>query len=306
MRDLLTTKQVARALDVSESSIKRWCDKGVIETQYTAGGHRRITMAGVLQFIRSGKYQLVHPEALGLAPTSGQTARVVGRAREQLVEALVAGDDARSRQIAIDLYLAEHAISVICDDVFGAAFEEIGNRWSHGEAEVYQERRGCEITLRVLHELRSLLPPPPPDAPLAIGAAPAGDQYSLGTTMAELVLRDGKWNATSLGDNLPFETLAAAIRQQRPRLFWLSCSHIADVSEFVTGYRQLYDEFGRQVALVVGGFALTEEVRQQMKFAAHCDNMQHLEAFAQTLRSAIAKGNEALSQNKVTDRAANR
>ena len=59
MRDLLTPKQVARAIDVSESSIKRWCDKGVIPTQYTAGGHRRITMADTLEFLRTGKYQLV-------------------------------------------------------------------------------------------------------------------------------------------------------------------------------------------------------------------------------------------------------
>ena len=290
MRDLLSPKQVARALDVSESSIKRWCDKGVIETQYTAGGHRRVTLAGLLGFIRSGKYQLIHPEALGLPPTSGRTTRVVERAFHELIEALIAGDEGRSRQLAIDLYLAEHAVSVICDDVIAAAFREIGKRWSHGDAEVYQERRGCEITLRVLHELRSLLPAPPEQAPVAIGAAPAGDQYSLGTTMAELVLRDGRWNATSLGDNLPFETLAAAIKEQRPRLFWLSCSYIANLSEFLLGYGKLYDEFGAQVAFVVGGFALTEDIRQQMKFAVHCDNMQHLEAFAQTLGNAIANG----------------
>lgn len=289
MRDLITPKQVARAIDVSESSVKRWCDKGVIETQYTAGGHRRITLAGLMEFIRSCKYQLVHPEVLGLPPTSGQTTRVVSRARDQLVEALIAGNEARSRQIAIDLYLAEHAISVICDDVFAAALQQIGDRWSHGDAEIYQERRGCEITMRVLHELRSLLPTPPDDAPLAIGATPSADQYSLGTTMAELVLRDGKWNANSLGGNLPFETLSAAIREQQPQLFWLSCSHIADEREFLSGYHQLYEEYGTQVAFVVGGFALTEQVRKQMKFAIYCENMQRLESFAQTLRGAFAK-----------------
>jgi excisionase family DNA binding protein len=287
MRDLLTPKQVARALNVSESSVKRWCDKGVIPTQYTAGGHRRITMAGILDFVRSGKYELADPEVLGLPATSGQTTRVVDRAREQLVEALIAGDDAVCRQIAIDMYLAEHSISVLCDNVFAAAFREIGERWSCGEAEVYQERRGCEITLRLLHELRAILPAPPADAPLAIGGATAGDQYSLGTTMAELVLRDSKWNAVSLGDNLPFETLAAAIKQHRPRLFWLSCSHITNESEFLAGYSDLYDEFGIEVAFVVGGYALTDKLRQQMKFSAYCDNMQHLEGFAQTLRGAI-------------------
>ena len=288
MPNLLTPKQLARAIDVSESSIKRWCDKGVIPTHYTAGGHRRLAMADVLAFIRNGKLQIVHPEALGLPPTSGQSTRVIGRAREQLVEALVAGDELACRQIAIDLYLAEHSLSVICDDVFAAALREIGQRWACGEAEIYQERRSCEITLRVLHELRALLPQQVASAPLAIGGAASGDQYSLGTAMAELVLRDAKWNAMSLGDNLPFETISVAIRRQRPKLFWLSCSHIADESEFLAGYGKLYDEYGMDVAIVVGGFALNEALRQKMKFSAYCDNMQHLEGFANTLRAAIA------------------
>ncbi len=291
MRDLLTPKHVARAINVSESSIKRWCDKGVIPARYTAGGHRRLAIADVLEFLRAGKYQIVHPEALGLPPTSGQSTRVLSRAREQLVEALIAGDEGRCRQIAIDLYLAEHSISVICDEVFAAAFREIGERWSCGEAEVYQERRGCEITLRVLYELGAILPQPVEAAPQAIGGAASGDQYSLGTTMAELVLRDAKWNAVSLGDNLPFETMSAAIRKHHPKLFWLSCSHIADELEFLSGYGSLYEEFGMDVAFVVGGYALTEKVRRQMKYSAFCDNMQHLEGFAQTLRSASEKTN---------------
>jgi methanogenic corrinoid protein MtbC1 len=289
MRDLLTPKQVARAIDVSESSVKRWCDKGVISTQYTAGGHRRIAISGLIEFLRDRKYELTHPEALGLPPISGQTARVVDRAREQLTTALLDGDEPRCLQIAIDLYLAEHSISVICDEVFAAVFREIGDRWACGDAEVYQERRGCEISLHVLYELRSLLAPPPADAPLAIGGAAAGDQYSLGTSMAELVLRDAKWNAISLGDNLPLETISAAICEYRPKMFWLSCSHIVDESEFLAGYHELYDQFGLDVAFVVGGYALSEEIRQQMKFSAYCDNMQHLEGFAQTLHAAIQK-----------------
>jgi methanogenic corrinoid protein MtbC1 len=289
MRELLTPKQVARALDVSESSVKRWCDKGGIPTQYTAGGHRRIGMPGLIQFVREGKHELVHPEALGLPPTSGQTARVVDRAREQMADALVLGDELRCRQIAIDLYLAHHSISVICDQVFAAAFRDIGDQWHDGSAEIYQERRGCEISLRLLHELRAVLPVPAADAPLAIGGAASGDPYTLGTTMAELVLRDAKWNAVSLGANLPFSTISAAIGKHQPKLFWLSCSHIADEAQFLAGYEQLHEEHGIDVAFVVGGYALEERIRRQMKYTAYCDNMQHLEGFAQTLQGAIAK-----------------
>ena len=287
MKQLLTPKQIARAIDVSESSVKRWCDKGAIAAQYTDGGHRRIAISSLIEFLRLRKFELVHPEALGLPPTTGQTSRVLDRALSQMTEALLTGNEPRCRQIAIDLYLAEHSLSVICDDIFAAAFREIGDRWACGDAEVFQERHGCQITLNVLTEIKMMLPTVNDNLPIAIGCAAEHDQYSLGTTMAELVLQDAKWNAISLGDNLPFETIAAAIRQYRPRLFWLSCSHIENETKFLAEYAELYDEFGQDVAFALGGYALTETVRKQMKYASYCDNMQHLEEFAQTLSAAI-------------------
>jgi MerR family transcriptional regulator, light-induced transcriptional regulator len=287
LRELLTPKQVARAIQVSESSVKRWCDKGVIPTRYTAGGHRRIPVTGLLDFLRASKHELVDRQILGLPASSGRTERVLGRATIQLTEALLAGDEIRARKLALDLFLAEHSISVICDDVLASAFERIGEEWSCGQAEVYQERRGCEIALRILHDFRALLSAPPDDAPLAIGGASAGDQYSLGTAMAEVVLRDAQWRAISLGDNLPMQTLAAAIRDQRPKLFWLSCSHIEDETRFVSQFNAMFDEHASSTAIVVGGRGLSESLRTRLRYAAFCDNMQHLEAFAQSLRGAL-------------------
>lgn len=283
MKELVTPKQAAQALRVSESSIKRWCDKGIIPSQHTAGGHRRIPVASLLQFLRESKQPLLRPEVLGLPSNTGITPRVLSRAAEQMTDCLVVGDEERCRRIALDLYLAEHSLSAICDEVLAVAFQNIGDRWECGDTEVYQERRGCEIALRVLHELRSLAAEPAEGAPLAMGGAGEGDQYALATNMVELVLRDAGWRAASLGDNLPFGTLAEAIKSHRPRLFWLSCSHLDDELRFLTGYSALYEEFGLDVAFVVGGRALTEPLRRQMKYAAFCDNMRHLEAFAQSL-----------------------
>ncbi len=277
-----TPKQVARAIQVSESSVKRWCDKGVISTRYTAGGHRRIPMSGLVEFLRGSKHALARPEVIGLPATVGQTERVIDRAFLQLTEGLVAGDEESCRQIVLDLYLSEHSVSAICDRVLARAFEEIGSRWECGSAEIYQERHGCEITARLLHELRGMVADPQQDAPLAIGGAVEGDQYNLATTMVELVLRDSGWNAMSLGDNLPFATLRLAILRHRPKLFWLSCSHIEDANAFVKCYNDLFDELGHNVPFVVGGRALTESIRLRMRFAAYCDTMQHLEAVAQS------------------------
>src|SRR5690606_31260259 len=118
--------------------------------------------------LRDTQQPLVRPEILGLpATTTGHGPRVTSRARSQLVEALVAGDEQTCRQIVFDLYLARRRISAICDEVLSPAFEQIGVEWECGSAKVYQERRACEICVRILHELRAMQPTPRADAPLA-------------------------------------------------------------------------------------------------------------------------------------------
>jgi methanogenic corrinoid protein MtbC1 len=142
----------------------------------------------------------------------------------------------------------------------------------------------------VLGELRATLPPPAPEAAVAIGGAPECDPYMLPTALVEIVLRQLGWRAQSLGSRLPFATLAAAVEELKPDIFWLSVSHIDDEAWFVEGYREFQRKVGSEVAIVVGGRALVEPVRRQIEYAAYCDNLQHLEAFAKSWqRSAKAK-----------------
>ena len=200
MEQLLSPKQVARAIDVSESSLKRWCDQGLIPTVRTAGGHRRLPISGVLEFIRQGDHNLVRPDLLGLPATSGLSKRVIERSREALLAALLEGDHDRCRQILLDLYLSPQSIATIGDTVLCPAFELIGKHWECGAAEVYQERRACEVAMRSLLEIAQGIPAPPPEARCALGAAAWDDFYQLPTLLVELVFRSQGWKAISLGN----------------------------------------------------------------------------------------------------------
>ena len=286
MKDLLTPKQVARAIGVSESSLKRWCDRGVIPTVRTAGGHRRLPISGVISYLRESKQPLVQPELLGLPPTSGSGPLVMRRAVEQFQSALVDGDEPRARQVLFDLYMSGQSLTTICDKVVAEAFHGIGDGWECGDVDVYEERRGCEICSHVLLEVRAALLPPPEDAPLAIGATPEGDNYRIPGRMVEMVLRDNGWNADWLGSSVPFESLIAAVETHRPRLFWLSVSHVADEAAFLDGYASLQQAASVDMALVVGGRALTEALCQEMRYSAYCDDLQRLEDFVRTLKAA--------------------
>lgn len=282
--DLLSPKQVARAIGVSESSLKRWCDSGRIPATRTAGGHRRLRLADVVQFVRSEQQPLAAPEVLGLPSVTEGAQLGLRRGGEHLTDALLAGHEAAARRVLFDLYLAGHSLSSLCDQVIAVAFREIGYRWECHTADVYQERRSCEIVQQVLAEFRRLIPTPDADW-TALGATLAGDHYTLACTMAELVLRDSGWAATNLGSSIPADSLASAVETQTPRLFWLSVSHFEDEADFVEQFTVVAEACRRIGSLlIVGGQRLTDPLRRQLDFTTCCDTMRQLETLARSLR----------------------
>ncbi len=281
VKKLVTPKQVAQAINVSESSLKRWCDQGLLTAIRTAGGHRRLALDDVFQFLRQSGQQLVRPELLGLPSNTGQAAVVSDRAREQIRDALIAGDEDQCRRIVFDLYLAGQSACEICDHVLATAFHDIGDRWECGEVSIYRERRACEIGFKMLHELRMAVRTPQQGAPVAVGGTLSCDPYRLPNAMIELVLRELGWQATSLGTSLPTATIGEAVRDSRPGLLWLSVSYIESVPTFLEEYAHLHRVATKTgAAIVVGGQALIPEIRQQMAYSAYCDTLRHLVNFA--------------------------
>jgi methanogenic corrinoid protein MtbC1 len=277
-------RQTARAIGVSEASIKRWCDKGKLSYDRTVGGHRRLSLPVILQFIQENEIKLRHPEVLDLPAAVGPGSRTLEQACQLYQEAMERGDQARSLQIAFDMRLAGHFMAVIADKVVAPAFHALGERWQHGDLEVYQERHGVEITRRVLLRLKDTLVSPEADAPLAIGATLADDPYSLPGLMGELVLLELGWQAKFLGSQLPHTTLEKAVMDLKPKVLWLSVSSVKDPGAFIKASARLYALcLEHECALVTGGCALTDTLRPRIEYASFGDNLQHLSAFAQSL-----------------------
>src|SRR5690349_24658833 len=100
--DLLSPKQVARAIGVSESSLKRWCDSGRIPMARTAGGHRRMRLADVVRFVRDEGQPLVAPEVLGLPSVTDGAQLGLRRGGERLTEVLLSGQEEAARRLLFD------------------------------------------------------------------------------------------------------------------------------------------------------------------------------------------------------------
>jgi methanogenic corrinoid protein MtbC1 len=237
-----------------------------------------------VDFLRQSGRSIVRPELLGLPSLVGDGVRTMNRAADQFIESLLSGEDEAARRIVFDLYLAGRPAWEICDEVVARAMHVVGDRWQCGEAHVYEEHRACEICVRLLNELRTVLPSAPAQAPLAIGGSWEGDPYRLPTTMVEIALREAGWNAQSFGASLPAETMVAALERSRPRLLWISVSSLGCEEDFLAQYDRLFAAAASSdAAVVIGGQGLSETVRRKIRFSAYCDNLRHLVSFAGSL-----------------------
>ena len=288
-------KQIAISLHVSESSVKRWCDRGVIPTVRTVGGHRRITLSGLREFLHSTNRKLVDPAALGIEssdvkiastfPVKRSPVRGEGRepAQREFRAALAAGDEQRcmamlSERVSLGWTRAEAAEDLITDAMRG-----IGDAWDCGELEVYQERRSCNICTRLIFYLRNGIEALPSDAPIAIGAAPESDPYQLPSALVELALRESGWNAFNLGNDLPLASLNQAVADYKPDLVWLSVTSVNDPNRFVSEQNKLADSLSENASMIVGGRALDDRLRPKLRYTAHCDSLRHLVELAAIL-----------------------
>ena len=61
-RRLFSPKEIAQALGVSQASIKRWVDKGIIKAEKTSGGHRKISLSALQEYLKKSKRELINPE----------------------------------------------------------------------------------------------------------------------------------------------------------------------------------------------------------------------------------------------------
>ncbi len=227
-KPLLSPREIARAVGVSESTLKRWVDAGVVATTRTPGGHRRIAFSDAVALIRRSGAPLRHPALLGLPDLGDPPAPGAPEAGDRLYDLLTQDDAAWARGFVISLYTAGWTLPAIFDGPMLAALTRIGELWRHEGEGVFLEHRATQICLQALLQLRSLLPPPAADAPAALGAAPAGDPYLIPSQMAAVVAADAGFREHNLGPETPTDALRRAVVHHRPRLVWVALSTIPD------------------------------------------------------------------------------
>ncbi|HEY4181128.1 MAG TPA: helix-turn-helix domain-containing protein [Kofleriaceae bacterium] len=283
---LLSPRQVAAALGVSESSLKRWVDAGRLVATKTEGGHRKIAIREALRFVRETNAPLARPEILQLPAAT----------EPELLSILLRGDATAARAWLLGRYLDGATIAELADGPIRTAMHALGELWRHDEAGIFVEHRGTDACLQAVAHLRTLVEQPAglrtrATPRLALGGAPEDDPYLLPTFLAATVAASVGMRVVNLGPTTPVHAFDAAIAEHKPSLVWLSMSapvsatRIGELAGFIARVptKTIVALGGRASNTVLnarihGGYG-APLVREQKNVRA-CDSMAALAALA--------------------------
>lgn len=287
MSRTFSPKQLARAIGVSESSMKRWVDQGRVRMTRTRGGHRRIPLEEGIRLIREHDVTLVDPGALGMGDLAEGLA-VADAPDEALYEALRNEQAARARGIILAAYLQGVSLEHLFDDLIAPAMHRIGQLWEHGQEGISIEHHATDTCFHAVNQLRTLLPAVGGEAPVAIGGAPVDDPYILPSMMVATVLNSLEFNTINLGPSTPVDILADAAERHSAKVVWVSISACRQTTKLADELHGCADRLGKSGArLVVGGRAIPASLRRDDRYLDIVPSMVELGAFARGVRTTM-------------------
>lgn len=280
--ETLSTAQLAQAIGVSESSVKRWVDDGALAAVRTVGGHRRIPRAEAVRFVRATRAAVVQPAALGLTGTPDTLAVPLDRLQARAA----AGAPGDLRAMLDGFYLQGRSVAAIVDGPLRTTMHGLGDRWQHEPDGILVEHRATELCVQWLMQLRGLLPIAA-DAPVAVGGTPPGDPYVLPTLAVAAALEAKGVRAVNLGPDTPFETLLLAARRERAVLVWLSVSTEPAREAVATALPSFAADVARlRARLILGGRALEQQPFPAPPDVLVAGTVAEAAAFARGLRAS--------------------
>jgi excisionase family DNA binding protein len=249
--------EVARLCRVSDATVKRWEEAGVLVSERTSGGHRRFRVEEVTRFQRDA--------GLGLKTQHGdfcaqamppRTRSKWSDTESELFCALTAGRE----DVAASLLIRQHLDGInttgIFDGAISAAMQRIGELWEEGRLSVAQEHLATRTALNALQRFRAQMPVPPASGQFAMCCAVEGDFHELPSHLTQITLETLGWEVQNFGANTPFYSLADEALKHAPDLLVISATIISDAERLARDYRDFRSRTAKQkFAVALGGHA---------------------------------------------------
>lgn len=288
----LTTREVARLCRVSDATVKRWAESGLLESERTGGGHRRFRAEEIARFQREHN--------IGLKKSHGDESALTLTPRRSnknypdspIFRALVAGCETEASNILINAYLHGDAPAKIFDTLLCGALRAVGELWYRGELSIAQEHLAARTTFNAVYKFRSVLPIADITGETAMCCALEGDLHELPTHLSQLVFENEGFEVINFGANTPLYSLTEEVGRYAPNLICISAMILTDIERLARDYREFRERIAKlKTPIILGGRAFNDEyVRQRFPADLYAGNFEDAANFARQIaaRSRIS------------------
>lgn len=261
-KGLWTSTEVADALSVGVSSVKRWTDEGRLPSARTLGGHRRYDPDAVRKFAEANRLPTEKlPPAVPSAPDEvGELS--AEEIRAELLRVLKSGDAEEARNLLGYAIATVADRAAFLDRVLGETMRLIGEGWSEGTWSVDEEHRASYIVSDVLDRMR---PHGGRKTRRAVLAAPPNELHDLPLRMVRLVLEWSGWETDYYGADVPWSALEYAVVRSPPDLLALTARSAEPFEEKEFGL-VVSECRARAIRIAVGGEWARGGVHRQTAF----------------------------------------
>jgi excisionase family DNA binding protein len=251
---LFSTADIAAAMGVGESSVKRWIDAGTLRAEKTPGGHRRVALTDFYNFLRATGKKLVAPEVVGLP---GQV-EVESNSPFEVCQASLQIGDAFTFESALQLLrLSEHSAAAAFDKTVYPAFKAVRDTCRHPSEECLVLHRAVAVTQAAIKTTMSPLSDTlSTETPRVVFADIGYDVDGLPTLFAEASVWD-QAQCLQLGTSVPATVIEGALDAFNASVLWLSASGPAKRSTLNADFQSILTRASqRQTKVVVFGDAV--------------------------------------------------
>jgi MerR family transcriptional regulator, light-induced transcriptional regulator len=281
-----TTIEVARLCRVSDATVKRWEEAGLLKSERTTGGHRRFRAEEVARFQRAS--------GLGLKQSHGDESvtRTTNRARDKknysdsaFFQSLIDGSEEAVANALITAHLEGKRLTQIIDQMICPAMREVGELWHQEKISVTQEHLATRTAVSALYKLRAALPVPEMKNGLAICCAMEGDLHELPTIVAQIAIENEGLEVINFGASTPLYCLAEEVVRHAPNFVCISATVISDLDRLTRDYKDFREKINRlEIPVLLGGAVFEDEnVRRRFAGEFYAQSFTDVAEFARNL-----------------------
>ncbi len=208
-----TPSQIAQMLNVNESTIKRWVDKGLLKASITKGGHRRIYQEDLLIFRKENNYNKKHSYTL-------RKPRLYTNSNElwkEYYNLLLINYYKEAQAIITNEFLRNTPIINIVQKIIFPALGHVGDEWFTGNIEIHDEHRISFYIREQLITLNQLIPEPKKGKKVIL-ACISGEWHEISLQVSALILKSHGYEPIILGVNTPEKEILKATEKWQAKI----------------------------------------------------------------------------------------